>query len=343
MRSTYWDSIKGLAIIAVVIIHSSGSAFTFFPEGSLNWIFGVTLRQITAFAVPIFFVVSGLFSQPRKGLSARSFIVNRFIRILPPYILWSLVSLVLNKPHLFLNPMLLVRVCILGGGIAAGYFVIVLLQFILLTPLIWKIKTAQTHIAIMITFSILGLSATYVLRILGSPYYFILFIFWYPFFHFGVFTSMFKRDMEIWLHKIRKFIPGLLIICFALALIEGFFWSSHGFVSIGKSQLKISSFLFSFILFLAILSFKEIFSRADRVVIAWLGRASFIIYLSHMLVLNRVRHVLISFSFKQINMLFQLQPVFILLVSLCTVIVCALLILSIEHTPVRRVKKYLGL
>lgn len=337
MRSTYWDSIKGLAIIAVVIIHSGGSAFTAFSEGSLNWIFGITLRQTTAFAVPIFFVVSGLFSKPRKGLSARSFISNRFIRILPPYIIWTLVSLVLNKPDHFLSPMLLLRDFILGSGIGVGFFVIVLLQFILLTPLIWKIKTVQTHIAIMITLSILGLSATYVLRILGFPYYEMLFLFWYPFFHFGVFTSMFKRDMELWLNKIRKFIPSLLIICFTLALIEGFFWSSHGLLSIGKSQIKISSFLLSFILFLAILSFKEIFSRVDRVVIAWLGRASFIIYLSHMLVLDRVRDAL-----KQIDILFQLQPIFILLLCLFTIIICALLILSIEHTPARRVKKYLG-
>lgn len=352
MRSTYWDCIKGLAIIAVVVIHACGSSFTEFPAGSFNWIFGITLRQIINFAVPVFFVLSGLFSHPRKGVSARLFVFNRFVRILPPYIIWTLISILLNKPSDLLNPISLMKDFVLGWGIGIGYFVIVLLQFVVLTPLIWKIKKVYAHIVIMTILSILGLSATYALRIFFAsrsfssfPYNVILFLFWYPFFHLGVFVSMFRKEMDVWLNKIRKFIPGLLLLLFLLSLVEGFFWASRGFASIGASQVKASSFLLSVVLFLAVLSFKQVFSLVNKAVIAWLGRASFLIYLSHLLVLGRVVRVLrkADVLLHPHAVLFQLQPVFILLVSFFTLVLCAMFILIIEHTPARRVKRYLGL
>jgi peptidoglycan/LPS O-acetylase OafA/YrhL len=345
MRSTYWDSIKGFAIVSVVIIHSCGSAFSSFPEGSFNWIFGITLRQVINFAVPIFFALSGMFSSPSKGLSGRSFLVSRVIRILPPYIVWTLISIVLSKPRHFSEPINLLCDFMLGAGIGPGYFIIVLLQFILLTPLIWKIKSVKAHIILMVTLSLVGLFVTYVLRLFFAerafsqfPFNGIIFIFWYPFFHFGVFASMFKREMEDGLYRIKKFIPYLLILCLIMSLAEGFVWSFNGFISIGTSQIKISSFAFSFSLFLYLMTFEKSVFCASKGVFSWLGHVSYIIYLSHMLVLKFVYPV-----FAKCDGLFQVQPLFVFSVSFCTLALCALLILSIEHTPLHKVKKYLGL
>lgn len=61
MRESYWDSWKGVAIIAVVAIHASG-ATQFFEDGSFNWYFGLVLRQFIDFAVPLFLAMAGYFS-----------------------------------------------------------------------------------------------------------------------------------------------------------------------------------------------------------------------------------------------------------------------------------------
>lgn len=197
----------------------------------------------------------------------------------------------------------------------------------------------------MIFLSAVGLSVTYVLRAFCPssafskfPFSGILFVYWYPFFHFGVFVSMFREATDKWLNKIKRVIPWLLFIFLLLSLVEGFFWSFRGISSIGASQIKLSSFALSLTLFLSVLAFPDRLSCIDKKILAWLGRGSYIIYLSHMFVLWRVGHVL-----AKSKMIFQIQPIFVSLVTVMTLILCSILILAIEHTPVRKLKKSLGL
>jgi surface polysaccharide O-acyltransferase-like enzyme len=53
MRISFWDKWKGVAIIAVVLIHALGSTANF-PVGSLNNDFGIILRQFINFPVGLF-------------------------------------------------------------------------------------------------------------------------------------------------------------------------------------------------------------------------------------------------------------------------------------------------
>jgi len=59
-RNEYWDAIKGVAIIAVIMMHATNSTRAF-PAESLNYLTGVVTRQFMTFAVPLFFFISGFF------------------------------------------------------------------------------------------------------------------------------------------------------------------------------------------------------------------------------------------------------------------------------------------
>ena len=197
----------------------------------------------------------------------------------------------------------------------------------------------------MILLSIVGLLITYILRTVyvSSPFskfplVAISFLYWYPFYHFGVFVSMFQEEVGRWLCKIKSSILYLIPFLFLLTLIEGFFWSYQGLTWIGASQIKASSFALSLLIFLLLLSRQNKTSFIDTKVMAWLGKGSYVIYLSHMFALARVKGLL-----SKIGFIFQMQPVFILLATSITLALCACLVFLIEKPPFRKIKKYIGI
>lgn len=143
MRLHYWDSWKGIAILAVILIHASGHTGKF-AVNSFNWEFGLILRQFVNIAVPMFFAMAGYFAinnkKNNKYKNVLGFYKSRFLRVFSPYIFWTFVFLVLASPATLLSIVGMLKSIILGTGIGIGYFVIVLFQFIVLTPIINKIK-----------------------------------------------------------------------------------------------------------------------------------------------------------------------------------------------------------
>lgn len=70
-RDLYFDQLRGIAIIPVVLIHTTGTMASF-NENSWNFNFLFTLRQILNFAVALFIFISGYFLskksiQSKKG------------------------------------------------------------------------------------------------------------------------------------------------------------------------------------------------------------------------------------------------------------------------------------
>lgn len=84
------DEIRGLAQLAVVMIHISS---TFAAQTGL----GLLFNQLSRFAVPLFILLSGFCLTTRRteqGLKSRAAFVRRHLaRVLIPYILWSVIYL----------------------------------------------------------------------------------------------------------------------------------------------------------------------------------------------------------------------------------------------------------
>ncbi|MGB2222478.1 MAG: acyltransferase [Neptunomonas phycophila] len=314
-RIAYWDNWKGFAIIAVVAIHATNNTI-FFPVGSFNWLFGIGFRQVVDFAVPIFLGMAGYFSAGSLNEKPLAFVKKRLVYIIFPYILFTSIYLLLKSRYQVPSWEWFAEGFYLGKGIGIGYFVIVLIQFIFLTLIYNKIENKKTHIYVMVFGTLLGAAFTYffyannsILTFSKFPYNAIFFFVWYPFYHLGYFFA--RYDVRLRIEKIKlEVLLFLLFVSVFVAFIEGLYWSYiKDNYSFGMSQVKISSFFVSLILFLMIINLnKSKGFLADNNVLTWLGRRSYAIYLIHLLFLYRLQSVL-----KGVNWLYEMQPFFILM------------------------------
>lgn len=136
-RNEYFDFLKGIAILMVIGIH------TFIGGGFSSWheYLNTGVRQILNCAVPVFIACSGFFLA-KKSLKnkeeIRSFYRKQISRVYLPCFLWSLPwfsSFIIggNDPK---TGILNLVFC----GFSVFYFVILMIQYYLLLPVIQVVK-----------------------------------------------------------------------------------------------------------------------------------------------------------------------------------------------------------
>ncbi|MFX1497837.1 MAG: acyltransferase [Promethearchaeota archaeon] len=93
-----FDILRGFAIIFVVIIHTFGLVYHF-NEGLEYLLTYGTLFTIAQSAVPIFLFISGYFLRFKymNDRSLKSIFRARFIKIIPPYLLFSVIYILFNN------------------------------------------------------------------------------------------------------------------------------------------------------------------------------------------------------------------------------------------------------
>lgn len=285
MRETFWDAAKGISIIAVVIIHSTSYLL---KSGSVYDDIGLIFRQVLNFAVPVFLFIAGYFSFSTKKISNVDYLISRSVRILPPYIFWSLIFFLASTFILgqSFDIRKLISGLIFGTSIGIGYFVIVLIQFTIITLIIKKIQNRKTHINLIILFSLIGIIYTYLTKLLlpnhilsAFPFSALPFFVWYPFFHFGYYLSMYKPEV-----RLRYSAIPLLILFFLLTIAEGYLLKNLVNIDFGASQIKLSSFILS--LFICILIYQYRKNQVSNKTLIFLGLNSYGIYLIHMLFIS---------------------------------------------------------
>ena len=89
-RNMYWQYIRGLCIILVVLIHSKTGIS--YQNGPYLWNFDYWLymRQFINFPVAFFMFLSGFFTKIEECGVSTSYIVQRSKRLLIPFFMWSL-------------------------------------------------------------------------------------------------------------------------------------------------------------------------------------------------------------------------------------------------------------
>ena len=98
-KVAYFDTIRVFAIVAVVVTHVvMGVHHLIVPSDWLAW---WTINIYTVFArsaVPLFIMVSGaLLLDKRRTENAATFARKRILRVLVPFVLWSMIYLLLRK------------------------------------------------------------------------------------------------------------------------------------------------------------------------------------------------------------------------------------------------------
>jgi surface polysaccharide O-acyltransferase-like enzyme len=283
---TYFDFIRGIAILMVVGIHTfnSTSNFETFQGG-----FQIIFRQILNCAVPVFLALSGFFLG-RKKFSTKtdvfSFWQKQISKVYLPCLIWSL-PLFLSacfRGGNIANQLVLLFVC----GYSIYYFVALIVQYYILLPFLQSHKKIWLIVAIIIsTISIVAIK--YIMSVKGISLPLILyagpFTTWFVFYMLGVYYS----DKEI-VFSLRNII---LFVCigFVLECLETY-WLLQNYDS--GFGIKLSSFIFSFGIILLVLHPKtqSLIKIRYTSLIVYIGKISFGIYLTHCYIITLLKVIL---------------------------------------------------
>lgn len=264
-RDRYLQALRGLAIAAVVLIHC-------LPQCPAT----VALRPFLNFSVALFLFLSGFLTDEDK---IRGVLQRRVRKVARAYALWSIVYLIVFPHHSLASGIV---AFIIGSASAQMYYLLVYVQLVLLTPLLFKLLLRHRYFVYAITPVCLLFRECAAFAGVALPQIQVLCPLWLIFYVVGL-------DWKRWDKLIRKHTFRVFIVfctCLAFQEIASFWWYAAGDFNMATTQLKISSLatsLAAIALFMTIpASFKM---KASTSPFVGLGNASFGIYLCHILVL----------------------------------------------------------
>ena len=283
-RNLYFDTLRGIAILMVVAIHT----FIACEFDNFQSICAISMREIFNVAVPLFLAISGFFIGRKKFESNYQIITfwkKQIPKVYIPTLFWSVpyLTLALYHQQSLLKNILVFLLC----GYSIYYFIALIIQCYLLLPFIQKKMLNYAMGGVILSLSLICVAVISYTSITRFPL--IVFagpvIVWVIFFWIGVFLSRSERN-----YKIGWIFVGLLI-SFALMLIETKF--RHEATG-GGYGIKPSSFIFSFLMILLLLSKrmeqKYVKDNIINKVLTVVGDYSFPIYLIHCFVITIVFH-----------------------------------------------------
>lgn len=95
-QKLYLDVLRSFSAVAVVFLHVNG-IFWSRPSG-ITWFSANIIESFFYFAVPCFFMITGLtLLRYRERYGTVTFFKRRFMRVLVPYVFWSLTVVVFNS------------------------------------------------------------------------------------------------------------------------------------------------------------------------------------------------------------------------------------------------------
>lgn len=290
-RNTYFDFLRGLAIIMVVGIHT-------FPAESVSidtvhGLISIVVRQILNAAVPIFLAISGFFIANRDYSMGShrhiDFLKRQVKKIYIPALIYSIPWFLLDfhaNPENIGIKIANYTFC----GYSIYYFVALIVQYYILSPLLARINNSGGVILTTLLSTISILLITYLLKIKHFAIPLLVyagpFPVWIAFFFLGMYFS--KHP-----YKGTLLYPAIAsIIGLALSVAEHMYWSSQGSMAFG---IKLSSFIFSGCLIWLLFSTRFQHNFCDNALtkaINYIGGISFGMYLLHMYVVTIVNSYL---------------------------------------------------
>ncbi len=317
-RDESFDAFRGVAIIAVVAIHAIPWQL-YRVETILSY------RQLLNFAVPVFLFISGYWmsKKPIRTLEDYTeFLRKRFLRIFLPYLLWSLVFIGYDAVKVHgIDIVQVVHKLFTGGAECHLYFIIVIAQLYILTPLLQNLNHRPYGFVPVLILNILTLCAVYFSRLHSTTddsYYTVHdpFFSWVVFYQFGLFVG--TRDNEISIPQ-NMYRTVLLLVLASLAVSDWealFILSKFDNWQLAICALKYSSFIYSSCVILGFLVLRRCLKSWPRFLVI-LGYYSFGIYLVHMIVLRGLARML-----HNIHVLYSLQPLYEFIIVSMTLLIC---------------------
>lgn len=273
-KNNYFQMIRGICIFLVIVIHVL--------PGNTN--LNIIIRSFVNFAVGVFIFLSGYFVNTEKVIEEpKKWMIIRLKRIGIPFILFSTLAAI---RHLILYEDSLGKFLIniiLGKGSPELYYLIALMQYIVMTPILIKIlksnKKFLNNCVILITpiyliiIDILQIKFDYTLPMRGT-----IFPAWIIFYYLGLYYKMYKEKLNM---KFNSKLVIILPICIAIlnSIINVFMHSKGISYTYLTSQIKLTNMIYTIFIIFAICKLENKVKENEKIV--KLGDLSFGIYLVH--------------------------------------------------------------
>jgi membrane-bound acyltransferase YfiQ involved in biofilm formation len=311
-----------LLCLLVVFIHVSSHPVSALDKKSLAYAAVFVPWRFASFAVPGFIFLAGLrtFLKPPDRAGWRAFYFGRARRVLLPYLIWSVVY----YTYFVLRGYDALSLSRFLTGLAAStifgpfYFIIVVLQFYLLTPL-WKLLTERVSPKIAVPIAVIVTPLFYVnfprlLRAVNPAWDFAytdrLFLTYLAYFVIGCCSG---SRYEAFVQFLKRRL-GVLAAAFALlcALDIGLGWA----VSTGRLAFPQLEYVHYLYCLSAVVFFMAAFSALEgKLPFPWLLRAvdevSFSIYLLHGLLIYLCNEWMARLGVRHIGAQYAVRAVFV--------------------------------
>lgn len=332
MRISYFDFLRGIAIIMVVFIHCIGGEYSY-----LNITLPIiVVRNLMNVAVPLFLAISGYFlaSKQMENGGYISFLKRQIPRVYIPVLFCSLAYLMIDfrNGSFGVGPVIKFFSC----SYSVYYFVAVIMQCYLLLWILQKKLSKKIIIILFVAGCAWWAVNTYVVgmrmeKSLPLILYAGNFIPWGFFFVLGMY---FSKRLELNNKFSYKAIIGGVIFFMVLSVVESFFVMEERCSLNGLGQ-KVSAFCLN--AFLCIWALHNtsisIISRYDSNwfyrLVCLIGRYSFGIYLIHLFIRG--------FVFKVVNfalppwILWIISSMIIISICLCFLMICKKIFPKASH------------
>lgn len=145
-RDDYWDVIRGILILCVFAGHAIGGwnyiTFDFLvPPGSFLFNQWIVARCFINCSVPLFIFISGYMVDENYFSSIGKFYWKRIPRFAVPYIIWTVVYVLVEK--FVYNTTITLEGTFCGWYGIQLYYLLVMVQLVILTPIFFKAKNKK--------------------------------------------------------------------------------------------------------------------------------------------------------------------------------------------------------
>lgn len=257
--------LRGLAIIAVVLIHNT-------PGGIAQ----VWCRPFLNFSVGLFLFMSAMLSSVEKWNPKK-----RIMKVVIPYVIWTLIYVLLrNFKSPTAIPIDFVKCLLTAKSAAVMYYIFIYCEFTLLIPVIDKLaRSKYKYIGFLISpLEIIAMRLIpLMMGITINPYISILTsvscLGWFTYYYLGYMVGNNLIQIKMSTKKILVF----WVVSIALQILEGYWYYSMGNVNCG-TQLKLTSVLAGSLFALLSYRFIEKTKHVNLNLLFHLGEISFGIY-----------------------------------------------------------------
>lgn len=294
---------------------------------SWNFDYWVASRQLLNFPVALFLFLAGYFVKPGKVAPSGPWLGARIKRLLVPYLIWTSaygLAEILQDPNSLQSPIVLLGKILIGSVAAHLYFIVVLIQLTILTPLLVRSAAHRWGgLLFLVTPVFVAFMYGFAFQTGDLPelynYYFPA---WFAFYYAGLWIRI--RGVRM---LSRSFSVLAVVLAAVLSILEAYWLLSSGLqTGFAASQLKISSIVYAFAVISLVLSLFQSGSDSGPSGLILLGERSYGIYFVHMVWIMGFGYLIERIS------LFEVFPVLPVIQIAGIVLVAGLSLITISAT-----------